>query len=98
MTARWCSLQRVSTFLLKAMSSSRFLFIPFRYNSGMGGGTGTGATPVIANLCKERGILTVAIVTMPFLFEGTRRMEIAYNGIQQLQKTVRILIVFPNRK
>ncbi len=63
---------------------------------GMGGGTGTGAAPVVAQLAKEMGILTVGIVTKPFKFEGTRRMENALNGIERLRHNVDTLIVIPN--
>ena len=65
--------------------------------AGMGGGTGTGAAPVIAQLCKEQEILTVAVVTKPFQFEGVRRMEIADEGIEELSKYVDTLIVIPNQ-
>jgi len=63
---------------------------------GMGGGTGTGAAPVVAQLAKEMGILTVGIVTKPFKFEGTRRMENAMKGIERLRHNVDTLIVIPN--
>lgn len=66
--------------------------------SGMGGGTGTGASPVIAKLAKESGALTVAIVTKPFAFEGTRRMVIADDGIEKLKEFVDTLIVIPNQR
>lgn len=66
--------------------------------AGMGGGTGTGAAPVIAQLSKERGILTVGIVTMPFQFEGKTRTEQAMNGIEKLRKQVDSLIVINNNK
>lgn len=66
---------------------------------GMGGGTCTGASPVIASIAKkEMGILTIAVVTKPFLFEGTRRMTNAEEGISQLKKNVDTLIVIPNQK
>ncbi len=65
--------------------------------AGMGGGTGTGATPVIARLARERGILTVGVVTKPFHFEGQRRMAIADAGIAELQACVDTLIVIPNQ-
>lgn len=64
--------------------------------AGMGGGTGTGAAPVIAGLAKEMGILTVAIVTTPFRFEGKKRMGQALNGIQELQKNVDTIITINN--
>ena len=64
----------------------------------MGGGTGTGAAPVIAQLAKERDILTVGIVTLPFLFEGKVRQEQALIGIEKLRKQVDSLIVINNNK
>jgi len=66
--------------------------------AGMGGGTGTGASPVIAKLAKEVGALTVAIITRPFAFEGTRRMVIADEGIEKLRGEVDTLIVIPNQR
>jgi len=65
--------------------------------AGMGGGTGTGAAPVVAKLAKERGILTVGVVTKPFQFEGGRRMSAAEEGIQELAKNVDTLIIIPNQ-
>jgi cell division protein FtsZ len=65
--------------------------------AGMGGGTGTGAAPVIARVAREVGILTVGVVTKPFHFEGLRRMRIAESGITELQKSVDTLIVIPNQ-
>jgi cell division protein FtsZ len=65
--------------------------------AGMGGGTGTGAAPVIAEAARKRGVLTVGVVTKPFLFEGTRRMRAAEAGIDELQKHVDTLIVIPNQ-
>ncbi len=65
--------------------------------AGMGGGTGTGAAPVIARMAKERGILTVGVVTRPFGFEGTRRARAADAGILELQEYVDTLIVIPNQ-
>ena len=66
--------------------------------AGMGGGTGTGAAPVVAQLAKERGILTVAVVTKPFPFEGRRRMQVAQKGIEDLSQHVDSLITVPNEK
>ncbi len=66
--------------------------------AGMGGGTGTGAAPVVAQLAKEKGILTVAVVTKPFPFEGSRRMQVALKGIEDLQQHVDSLITVPNEK
>ena len=65
--------------------------------AGMGGGTGTGAAPVIARAARELGILTVGVVTKPFQFEGVRRMRVANSGILELQKSVDTLIVIPNQ-
>ncbi|HEX7711908.1 MAG TPA: cell division protein FtsZ [Sphingomonadaceae bacterium] len=65
--------------------------------AGMGGGTGTGAAPVIAEAARRKGVLTVGVVTKPFLFEGTRRMRSAEAGIEELQKHVDTLIVIPNQ-
>jgi cell division protein FtsZ len=65
--------------------------------AGMGGGTGTGAAPVIAQIAREMGILTVGVVTKPFHFEGQRRLRIADSGIGELQKCVDTLIVIPNQ-
>jgi cell division protein FtsZ len=66
--------------------------------AGMGGGTGTGAAPVVAQLAKEMGILTVAVVTKPFPFEGRRRMAVAHKGIEELSHHVDSLITIPNEK
>ncbi len=66
--------------------------------AGMGGGTGTGAAPVIAQIAKELGILTVGVVTRPFEFEGRGRMQNAEQGIRELKKSVDTLIVIPNQK
>lgn len=65
--------------------------------AGMGGGTGTGAAPVVARAAREMGILTVGVITKPFHFEGTRRMKLAESGIEQLQDHVDTLIVIPNQ-
>lgn len=66
--------------------------------AGMGGGTGTGAAPVVAQIAKEMGILTVAVVTKPFPFEGRKRLRIAEEGIQELSRYVDSLITIPNEK
>lgn len=66
--------------------------------AGMGGGTGTGAAPVVAEVAKEEGILTVAVVTKPFPFEGKKRMQYADQGIEQLSRSVDSLITIPNEK
>lgn len=65
--------------------------------AGMGGGTGTGAAPVVAQAARNKGILTVGVVTKPFHFEGQRRMRLAESGIEELQKSVDTLIVIPNQ-
>lgn len=75
------------------ISNSNMLFI----TAGMGGGTGTGAAPVVAKLAREKGILTVGVVTKPFHFEGAHRMRTAEAGIEELQKHVDTLIVIPNQ-
>ena len=67
----------------RALEGTHMCFIA----AGMGGGTGTGAAPVIAKAARDRGVLTVGVVTKPFLFEGTRRMRAAEAGIEELQKT-----------
>ncbi|WP_442680300.1 cell division protein FtsZ [Sphingomonas sp. ASY06-1R] len=77
----------------KALEGAHMCFIA----AGMGGGTGTGAAPVIAKLAREKGILTVGVVTKPFSFEGSRRMKSADAGINELQKHVDTLIVIPNQ-
>ncbi|MEM1047998.1 MAG: cell division protein FtsZ [Pseudomonadota bacterium] len=75
------------------LSGSHMVFI----TAGMGGGTGTGAAPVIARAAREQGILTVGVVTKPFQFEGQRRMRVADDGITALQQCVDTLIVIPNQ-
>ena len=65
---------------------------------GMGGGTGTGAAPIVARAAKEQGILTVGVVTKPFFFEGNHRMKIAEKGIEDLAKEVDAIIIIPNDK
>src|SRR5688500_9480684 len=77
----------------RALEGTHMCFIA----AGMGGGTGTGAAPVIAKAARDRGVLTVGVVTKPFLFEGTRRMRSAESGIDELQKNVDTLIVIPNQ-
>ena len=66
--------------------------------AGMGGGTGTGAAPIVAQVAKEMGILTVAVVTKPFSFEGRRRMAVAEQGLKELEENVDSLITIPNEK
>jgi cell division protein FtsZ len=75
------------------LEGSNMVFI----TAGMGGGTGTGASPVVAKIAKELGMLTVGVVTKPFLFEGAKRMKIAETGLLELQKYVDTLIVIPNQ-
>ncbi len=77
----------------KALDGAHMCFIA----AGMGGGTGTGAAPVIAKAARDKGILTVGVVTKPFSFEGSRRMKSAEAGIAELQKHVDTLIVIPNQ-
>ncbi|HET9947066.1 MAG TPA: cell division protein FtsZ [Patescibacteria group bacterium] len=76
------------------LSGSDMVFVA----AGMGGGTGTGAAPVIAKIAKEIGALTIAVVTKPFSFEGTRRMVNAEEGIEELKDKVDTLIVIPNQR
>ena len=64
---------------------------------GMGGGTGTGAAPIIAQAARELGVLTVGVVTKPFQFEGGKRMQQAEEGVEALQKMVDTLIIIPNQ-
>lgn len=78
---------------IQYIEGSNMVFI----TAGMGGGTGTGAAPVIARACRERGILTVGVVTKPFTFEGTLRMKMAEEGIRNMQEYVDTLIVIPNQ-
>ena len=75
------------------IGDSHMIFI----TAGMGGGTGTGAAPVIAKAAKDREVLTVGVVTKPFHFEGARRMKIAMAGIEELQKHVDTLLIIPNQ-
>jgi cell division protein FtsZ len=76
------------------LSGADMVFI----TAGMGGGTGTGAAPIVAEVAREMGILTVAVVTKPFPFEGRRRKKIAEEGIRELQEHVDSLIIIPNEK
>lgn len=79
--------------IAEAIDGADMLFI----TAGMGGGTGTGAAPVVAEVAKELGILTVAVVTKPFMFEG-RRLKVAHAGIEALSQYVDSLIIIPNEK
>lgn len=80
--------------IMEVLEGADMVFI----TAGMGGGTGTGAAPVIAEIAKEAGILTVAVVTKPFAFEGKRRKDLAEKGIDELSQFVDSLITIPNEK
>src|SRR5271169_4652733 len=85
--------EEASDELYRHLDGAHMVFI----TAGMGGGTGTGAAPVIARMARERNILTVGVVTKPFTFEGTRRARAAEQGIDELQQYVDTLIVIPNQ-
>ena len=80
--------------MAKALESTDMVFI----TAGMGGGTGTGAAPVVAEIAREAGILTVGVVTKPFGFEGRRRMTQAEQGIEELRQKVDSLVIIPNER
>ena len=80
--------------LRACLEGSHMVFIA----AGMGGGTGTGAAPVLAEIAKEMNILTVAIVSTPFAFEGGKRMSLANSGIEELKKHIDTLMIIPNEK
>ena len=80
--------------LAKAMENTDMVFI----TAGMGGGTGTGAAPIVAEIAREQGILTVGVVTTPFKWEGARRMRDAQGGIAQLREKVDSLVIIPNER
>src|SRR5689334_16751518 len=80
--------------IIEALEGADMVFV----TAGLGGGTGTGAAPVIASLASEMGALTVAVVTRPFAFEGKRRMQQAERGMQELLESVDTMIVIPNEK
>ena len=80
--------------IAEALSGADMVFV----TAGMGGGTGTGAAPVVARVARSMGALTVAVVTRPFEFEGRRRMQIAEEGLQALREKVDTLIVIPNQR
>ena len=80
--------------IVKVLADTSIVFI----TGGMGGGTGTGASPVVAQIAKEMGILTIAVVTKPFMFEGSKRTALARAGIEELGKHVDAYIVIPNDK
>ena len=77
-----------------ALANTNMVFI----TAGMGGGTGTGAAPVVAQIARELGILTVGVVTRPFAFEGKKRLEQALSGIEELNKNVDSLVIIPNER
>jgi cell division protein FtsZ len=85
--------EEASEEIIEIMRGSNMVFI----TAGMGGGTGTGAAPVLARIAQEQGILTVGVVTKPFHFEGAHRMKMAEQGLAELQKYVDTLIVIPNQ-
>src|SRR5438270_895499 len=85
--------QEVIDELRDHLSGANMVFV----TAGMGGGTGTGAAPVIAKTAREMGILTVGVVTKPFHFEGMRRMRTAESGIAELHKAVDTLLIIPNQ-
>ena len=82
------------TQISKALEDADMVFI----TAGMGGGTGTGAAPIVADIAKEMGILTVGVVTKPFRFEGMRRMKQAEGGIEELRCKVDSLVIIPNER
>ena len=78
----------------EALAGADMVFI----TAGMGGGTGTGAAPIVAEIARDLGILTVAVVTQPFSFEGKKRMKVAMAGIEELSQHVDSLITIPNER
>ena len=80
--------------IAKSLENADMVFI----TAGMGGGTGTGAAPVVAQIARELGILTVGVVTRPFAFEGKKRLEQALSGIEELNKNVDSLVIIPNER
>ena len=82
------------TQISKALEDADMVFI----TAGMGGGTGTGAAPIVADIAKEQGVLTVGVVTKPFRFEGMRRMKQAEGGIAELRNKVDSLVIIPNER
>lgn len=89
-----CSAEESKAELAEALKGADMVFV----TAGMGGGTGTGAAPIVAEVSKEMGILTVAVITKPFPFEGRRRMLQADAGIEELKQSVDTLIIIPNEK
>ena len=80
--------------IMKALQGADMVFV----TAGMGGGTGTGGAPIVAECAKEMGALTVAVVTKPFMFEGTVRMRNANSGIEYLKEKVDTIIIVPNER
>ncbi len=80
--------------ILQAIKGADMVFV----TAGMGGGTGTGAAPVVAKIAKDMGILTVAVVTKPFMFEGRKRMQNAERGIEKLKDSVDTIVTIPNNR
>src|SRR5215813_13218367 len=80
--------------LAEYLSGADMIFV----TAGMGGGTGTGAAPVVAKVSKELGCLTVGVVTKPFMFEGKRRSKQAEDGLRELKASVDTLIIIPNQR
>ncbi len=89
-----CSAEESKAEIAEALKGADMVFV----TSGMGGGTGTGAAPIVAEVSKEMGILTVAVVSKPFPFEGKRRMMQADAGVEELRQVVDTLIIIPNEK
>ena len=89
-----CSAEESKSEIAEALKGADMVFV----TAGMGGGTGTGAAPIVAEVSKEMGILTVGVVTKPFPFEGKRRMMQAEAGIEELRQNVDTLIIIPNEK
>lgn len=89
-----CSAEESKSEIAEVLKGADMVFV----TAGMGGGTGTGAAPIVAEISKEMGILTVGVVTKPFPFEGKRRMAQAEAGIEELRQNVDTLIVIPNEK
>ena len=88
------SAEESRTQIAKALAGANMVFI----TAGMGGGTGTGAAPIVADIAKEQDILTVGVVTKPFRFEGSRRMKQAEGGIAELRNKVDSLVIIPNER
>ena len=88
------SAEESRTQIAKALEGANMVFI----TAGMGGGTGTGAAPIVADIAKELGVLTVGVVTKPFRFEGMRRMKQAEGGITELRNKVDSLVIIPNER